>query len=74
MWLMVDVSSGLAKKAEPSLARGGNRVSRTASATGGWLKRLVRRLGHHKPPENRTENKITMYASGGNRNKTAKTF
>src|ERR1019366_8561292 len=36
------VSSGLTKKAEPPPTRGVNRDSGTASANGGWLRRLVR--------------------------------
>src|ERR1700722_20924864 len=36
-------SSGLTKKAEPPPTRGVNRDSGTASANGGWLRRLVRR-------------------------------
>ena len=35
--------SGLTKKAEPPPTRGVNRDSGTASANGGWLRRLVRR-------------------------------
>jgi len=34
----------LTKKAEPPPTRGVNRDSGTASANGGWLRRLVRRL------------------------------
>ena len=34
---------GLTKKAEPPPTRGVNRDSGTASANGGWLRRLVRR-------------------------------
>ena len=40
------VNSGLTKKAEPPPTRGVNRDSGTASANGGWLRRLVRRLVH----------------------------
>ena len=40
-------SSGLTKKAEPPPTRGVNRDSGTASANGGWLRRLVRPHGHH---------------------------
>ena len=38
---------GLTKKAEPPPTRGVNRDSGTASANGGWLRRLVRPHGHH---------------------------
>src|ERR1035437_3530082 len=37
------VQSGLTKKAEPPPTRDVNRDSGTASANGGWLRRLVRR-------------------------------
>src|SRR5471032_3178876 len=37
--------SNLTKKAEPPPTRDGNRDSGTASANGGWLRRLVRWLG-----------------------------
>jgi hypothetical protein len=37
----------LTKKAEPPPTRGVNRDSGTASANGGWLRRLVRRLVYH---------------------------
>ena len=37
--------SHLTKKAEPPPTRGVNRASGTASANGGWLRRLVRHLG-----------------------------
>jgi hypothetical protein len=36
----------LTKKAEPPPTRDVNRDSGTASANGGWLRRLVRPLGH----------------------------
>src|ERR1035438_4356057 len=36
----------LTKKAEPPPTRGVNRDSGTASANGGWLRRLVRQHGH----------------------------
>ena len=36
----------LTKKAEPPPTRGVNRDSGTASANGGWLRRLVRLLAH----------------------------
>jgi hypothetical protein len=36
------MSSGLTKKAEPPPTRDVNRDSGTASANGGWLRRLVR--------------------------------
>src|SRR5665213_1082892 len=36
----------LTKKAEPPPTRGVNRDSGTASANGGWLRRLVRHRGH----------------------------
>jgi hypothetical protein len=39
--------SGLTKKAEPPPTRGVNRDSGTASANGGWLRRLVRLLVFH---------------------------
>jgi len=39
---MRDVCSRLTKKAEPPPIRGVNRDSGTASANGGWLRRLVR--------------------------------
>src|SRR5208282_2047610 len=39
-------SSGLTKKAEPPPTRDVNRDSGTASANGGWLRRLVRRMNH----------------------------
>ena len=39
-----DVASGLTKKAEPPPTRDVNRDSGTASANGGWLRRLVRRF------------------------------
>ena len=39
--------SGLTKKAEPLPTRGVNRDSGTASANGGWLRRLVRPHGSH---------------------------
>jgi len=43
------VASGLTKKAEPPPTRGVNRDSGTASANGGWLRRLVRhQVNHHK--------------------------
>ena len=38
--------SGLTKKAEPPPTRDVNRDSGTASANGGWLRRLVRPHGH----------------------------
>jgi len=44
---VVGVSSGLTKKAEPPPTRGVNRDSGTASANGGWLRRLVRRSRGH---------------------------
>jgi len=37
-----NASCGLTKKAEPPPTRGVNRDSGTASANGGWLRRLVR--------------------------------
>src|ERR1019366_8566469 len=37
---------GLTEKAEPPPTRDVNRDSGTASANGGWLRRLVRRLNH----------------------------
>ena len=40
-------SRGLTKKAEPPPTRGVNRDSGTASANGGWLRRLVRRHRQH---------------------------
>ncbi len=42
-----DVHVRLTKKAEPPPTRGVNRDSGTASANGGWLRRLVRRQNHH---------------------------
>src|ERR1022692_3220362 len=39
------MSSRLTKKAEPPPTRGVNRDSGTASANGGWLRRLVRHHG-----------------------------
>src|SRR5665647_1116655 len=39
-------SRGLTKKAEPPPTRDVNRDSGTASANGGWLRRLVRRIIH----------------------------
>jgi hypothetical protein len=39
---------GLTKKAEPPPTRDVNRDSGTASANGGWLRRLVRRRIHCK--------------------------
>src|SRR5476651_1607045 len=41
------VRSGLTKKAEPPPTRDVNRDSGTASANGGWLRRLVRHRGTH---------------------------
>src|ERR1700722_4462167 len=41
--LMFMLYSGLTKKAEPPPTRDVNRDSGTASANGGWLRRLVRR-------------------------------
>jgi len=38
---------GLTKKSEPPPTRDVNRDSGTASANGGWLRRLVRRLVSH---------------------------
>ena len=40
------VQCGLTKKAEPPPTRGVNRDSGTASANGGWLRRLVRQTAH----------------------------
>ena len=40
----ISARSGLTKKAEPPPTRDVNRDSGTASANGGWLRRLVRRL------------------------------
>ena len=46
---MVRVFMGLTKKAESPPTRGVNRDSGTDSANGGWLRRLVRRLGFKLP-------------------------
>jgi hypothetical protein len=50
------MSRGLTKKAEPPPTRGVNRDSGTASANGGWLRRLVRPRRNHN---SKTLTKIT---------------
>ena len=47
-------SRGLTKKAEPPPTRDVNRDSGTASANGGWLRRLVRPRRNHKPHQPRS--------------------
>jgi hypothetical protein len=56
--------SGLTKKAEPPPARGVNRDSGTASANGGWLRRLVRPLAvfQSKPHKIKRRNDGSAFA------------
>src|ERR1700722_14169129 len=49
-------SSGLTKKAEPPPTCDVNRDSGTASANGGWLRRLVRRHRHIYRPDSPSKN------------------
>ena len=54
-------ASSLTKKAEPPPTRDVNRDSGTASANGGWLRRLVRRIGHKSILRNHAS--VTRYGS-----------